>query len=458
MTAPLRRIALVGRPNVGKSALFNRLVGRQVSIVHDQPGVTRDWIVARSDFGAEPFEVIDTGGIGAEPDPDFAAQTKAAAHRAIEECDGMVFVVDGRDGLTPLDSELAATLRTSRKPVFLAVNKLDESMHESLAMEFHRLGLGEIYPVSAAHGRGIGDLVAAIFHQVPAAEGDGTEESDTPEKREPMVAIVGRPNVGKSSLVNAILGEERTIVSEIAGTTRDAVDVRYIRDGQGYILCDTAGIRHKSKHRTSVEVFSVMRSEKTIRRADVCVLVIDATSGVTSQDKKIGGLIQERSKAAIIVVNKWDLLKDTDDEKTVRKKLIDSVRSELFFLDYAPLITLSAKSGESVPRLFAEMERVRGSARRTIGTGVLNRLLKEAMERQPPPMRKNKRFKMLYATHAESGDRRPFSQAEFILFVNDPELLDDSYRSYLERAIRAVQPYHGVPVRLTLRGREKEPD
>lgn len=446
-------IALVGRPNVGKSALFNRLAGRSISIVHDQPGVTRDWISAPAGWSGANCEIVDTGGIGAEPDPDFSKQTAAAARRAMEIADVIILVVDGRAGVTPLDADLASTLRGWRKPVLLAVNKIDEGKHENLAMEFHEMGLPELLAVSAAHGRGIQDLVRALEKHL-AEVGDAPALEEGP--RHPHIALVGRPNVGKSSLVNAILGEDRTIVSEIAGTTRDTVDILYEREGVSYIFCDTAGMRHRSRHRSPVEVFSVLRAEKAIRRADVCVLVVDATEGVTTQDKKICGLIQEAGKAAVIVLNKWDLVKWDAAAREIREKLFEGVREELFFLPYAPMLTLSAKSGESVSRLFTELERIRKAAEESIGTGILNRLLKGAMERQPPPLRKNRRFKILYATQGETTGRRPFAAPEFIIFVNDPELLDPGYKTYLEKAVRAIQPYPGLPVKFTFRGREKD--
>ena len=296
----MKTIAILGRPNVGKSALFNRLAGRMISIVHDQPGVTRDHIHAICKQGGKPFEIIDTGGIGAEPDPDFAEDTRFAADVAIEAADLLVLVMDGVAGLTPLDAELAKLVRESAKPVIIAINKLDNDKQENLLADFARLGFDDPLGVSAAHGRGIGELVERIGSLVDLGDAD---EAPAPGEVA-RLAIIGRPNVGKSSLVNAILNDRRTIVSDIAGTTRDAIDIPYEYRGEKFVLVDTAGIRHRSKHSTSVEVFSVMRSEAAIGRADLNVLVIDATEGVKMQEKKIAGLIQDAKKAAVIVLNK----------------------------------------------------------------------------------------------------------------------------------------------------------
>jgi GTP-binding protein len=445
----MRNIAIVGRPNVGKSALFNRLAGRMISIVHDQPGVTRDRIIALCKLGSAPFEIVDTGGIGADPDPAFAEPTRENAMIAIESADLLLFVTDAHDGVSPLDSELASLLRASGRPVVLVVNKVDEEIHEPRADEFSRLGFGRMVTVSAAHGRGIRDLVALIEALVPP----GQAEAEGADDAVPHLALVGRPNVGKSSLVNAILEDKRTIVSELPGTTRDAVDIATERDGKSYVLCDTAGIRHRSRHNTSVEVFSVMRSEKTIARADLNILVVDATSGVTAQDKKIAGLIQKAKKPAVVALNKWDLVagRGRHDAELVREH-VERVRRELFFLDYAPVVVLSALTGDNVRRLFTTVEKVRQHSTRRAGTGELNRVLRAAMERQAPPSRGTRRFKLLYATQAnDSGTIRP---PHFILFVNDPRLLPESYVNYLCARIREKWEFPGLPILIRLRGRE----
>ena len=448
----MRNIAIVGRPNVGKSALFNRLAGRMISIVHDQPGVTRDRIASICKLGSAPFEIVDTGGIGEEPDPDFAESTREGAMIAIESADLILFVTDAHDGVAPLDAELASMIRTAATPVVLVVNKVDIEAHEERADEFARLGFANTLTVSAAHGRGIADLVQTIESLLPPAP----EMDPEAPVAAPKLAIVGRPNVGKSSLVNAILEDKRTTVSEIPGTTRDAVDIATVREGRPYVLCDTAGIRHRSKHNTSVEVFSVMRSEKTILRADLNVLVIDATSGVTSQDKKIAGLIQEAKKPAVIVLNKWDLVESgggRPDPELLREH-VERVKRELFFLDYAPVVVLSAKTGDNVRRLFTMVEKVREHSTRRAGTGELNRVIRAAIERQAPATKGNKRFKVLYITQVNEAGSSAIKPPQFILFVNDPRLLMDSYVNYLCKRIRDKWEYPGLPILLRLRGRE----
>jgi len=451
----MKTIAILGRPNVGKSALFNRLAGRMISIVHDQPGVTRDHIHAICKQGRAPFEIIDTGGIGAEPDPDFAEDTRFAADVAIEAADLLVLVMDGVAGLTPLDAELAKLVRESAKPVIIAINKLDNDKQENLLADFARLGFDDPLGVSAAHGRGIGELVERIGSLVDL--GDAAEAPAPGEVA--RLAIIGRPNVGKSSLVNAILNDRRTIVSDIAGTTRDAIDIPYEYRGEKFVLVDTAGIRHRSKHSTSVEVFSVMRSEAAIGRADLNVLVIDATEGVKMQEKKIAGLIQDAKKAAVIVLNKWDLIaKPGEDDTALLKEHVDKIRSALFFLSYAPIIVLSAKDQTNVPRLFNMIRKIREHAHRKIGTGELNRVFKAAIERQAPPMHGAKRFKIFYATQLTAPESRPFGRIEFLLFVNDPRKLSDSYQAYLAARIRDHTEYPGLPIAFKLKGKEKKGD
>ena len=446
----MRNIAIVGRPNVGKSALFNRLAGRMISIVHDQPGVTRDRIASVCKLGSAPFEIVDTGGIGDEPDPDFAESTREGAMIAIESSDLILFVTDVQAGVTLLDAELASLIRSSARPVILVVNKVDIEEHEGGADEFARLGFAHALTVSAAHGRGIGDLVEEIENLLPAPP-----EEEEARAVAPKLAIIGRPNVGKSSLVNAILEDKRTTVSEIPGTTRDAVDIATEREGRPYILCDTAGIRHRSRHNTSVEVFSVMRSEKTILRADLNVLVIDATTGVTSQDKKIAGLIQKANKPAVVVLNKWDRIapEGRPDPELIREH-VERVQRDLFFLDYAPVIVLSAKTGENVRRLFTMVEKVRQHSTRRAGTGELNRVLRAAMELQAPPIKGNRRFKILYITQVNETGPSAIKPPQFILFVNDPRLLPDSYVNYLCARIRDKWEYPGLPILLRMRGRE----
>jgi GTP-binding protein len=420
-------------------------------------------LVASSDARySAPFEIIDTGGIGSEADVDFSARVQLEAEIALEAADIILLVVDGRAGVTPVDQTLVQRLRRAEKPVLLVVNKIDEEMHTPLEAEFARLGLAEIYGVSAAHGRGLRELVSAIESHLPKrGEGnDGELEpaDDPPATRAPRLALIGRPNVGKSSLTNAILGQDRTIVSAIAGTTRDAVDVECVFNNKPYVLIDTAGIRHRGKRDNSAEIFSVMRSEESIRRADLCVLVIDASAGVTAQDRQIAGLVQRANKPCVVAVNKWDLLVPPEDSRAgvraFREEWLAEARAQLFFLNYVPLVSLSALAGEQVGRLFTWIEKVRRAALETIGTGPLNRLLHAAIELQPPPLRSNKRFKLLYATQLGEKRNAPIPVPAFVLFVNDPALLVDSYRKYLENQIRETFPLPGLPIFFKMRGRE----
>ena len=445
----MRRVAIIGRPNVGKSSLFNRLMGQRVAIVHDQPGVTRDRLAGICRKGPVPFEIIDTGGIGDSPDPDFAEATHTAAQAAIASAELLLFVVDGRAGLTPLDRELATMLRSGGRPLILIINKIDQEMHESMASDFFELGFPEVMTVSAAHGRGTHDLLASIGEKL-----GGMEAAIPEDAAAPRLAIVGRPNVGKSSLLNRLLGEERSIVSSIAGTTRDALDVRCELGGEDYILVDTAGLRHRSRPDTSVEIFSAMRSEEAIRRADAGLLVIDAESGVTAQDKRIAGMLQESNKACIILLNKWDLVRKEDGGRASQGEQSEVIRKNLFFLDFAPVVCLSAKTGQGFSRIFTALKSVRTEADTRIGTGELNRFFRELFEVHPPPSKSGKRFKLLYATQVVPEVPRPFAPPEFLLFVNDADLITDSYREYLFNRFRERWPFPGLPIRLRLRGRE----
>lgn len=449
----MRQVAIVGRPNVGKSALFNRLADKKISIVHDQPGVTRDRVVAVCRRGGVPFEIVDTGGIGMSADPEFAGETEWAAEMAMREAALLVLLVDGQSGLTPLDEELAKRLRGLGKPVLLVVNKVDLEQHESFLPDFARLGFPEIIGISAAHGRGIEELVARIRELGGIGEEEEIREATS---RPARIAILGRPNVGKSSLANAILGDKRTIVSPTAGTTRDAVDIPYSFAGTDYVLCDTAGIRHRSKHNTSVEVFSVMRSEKALRSADLCLFVVDASQGVSSQDKKIAQQIQEANRPVLIVLNKWDLAEPQGGRKETLRFHLDRLSAELFFLRHAPVVALSARTGENVTRLFRAVEKVRQHASRRIGTGELNRYIKQCVESHPPPMRSGKRFKILYATQVEPARPGPFAPPEIVLFVNHPKLLVPAYKEYLLKQIREHWEFPGLPIKLRMRGRRTE--
>ena len=448
-------VAIVGRPNVGKSALFNRLVGRNIAIVHDQPGITRDRLSAPSNRGVRPFIVWDTGGIGGAGETELTAQVRTAADSAMRDSDLILFVVDAQAGLNPVDQELARLLRKSKRPVVLVVNKIDHEKHEDLDSDFAQLGFDNSIPISAAHGRGISDLLETIDSLLPQSAIGNLQSAISPPL---SLAIVGRPNAGKSSLINSILSDARTIVSEIPGTTRDAVDILYERRGERFLLIDTAGMRARSKHSTSVEVFSVMRAERTIRRADLCVLVIDLTSGVTSQDKKIAGLIQESEKPCLVVLNKWDLVKPARGGKKAMELAITDVRERLFFLEYAPVLVASALTGENVDTLFRFITTVREAANVRIGTGVLNRMLRAAFEESPPPMIGTRRLKLFYAAQAQDETRDVPAAVKVVLFVNQPKLLSDNYARYLERRIRAVAPFPGLPVLFSCRARSETPD
>jgi len=487
----LPNVAIVGRPNVGKSALFNRLVGRKIAIVHDQPGITRDRVSATCTRGERPFTLWDTGGICGACGSELTRQVQRAAENALRESDLLLFVVDGKDGLSPVDGELARMLRKSQKSVVLVINKIDSKKHDTLAAEFYSLGFEKTIAVSAEHDRGISELLDAIERGLPSPANiehpklvhrslcGGGSDVEYPL----AIAIVGRPNVGKSSLVNSIVRSERAIVSELPGTTRDAINVVYERDGLKFVFIDTAGIRRRGKVSNSAEVFSVMRAERSIRRAHLCILVIDLTMGVTAQDKRIAGLIQKARKPAIIVLNKWDLVKPRHGEKQSARQLIEETRSRIFFLDYAPVLITSASTGENVDPLFALTAKIQHAARKRIGTGVLNRLLRQAFEVNPPPLVKGRRLKLLYATQLKSsglvgrhglGERgqsgegslgrgasfnkpqRDLAPPEFVLFVNDPQLMPESYRRYAEARIREAEPYPGLPIILTLRARAQK--
>jgi GTP-binding protein len=448
------KVAIVGRPNVGKSALFNRLAGRNIAIVHDQPGITRDRLAAPCVRGARPFTVWDTGGIGGAGEVELRVQVRSAADAAMRESNVILFVVDAQDGLTPIDQDLARILRKSKTPVVLVINKIDHPKHEDLENDFARLNFASSIPISAAHGRGISGLLEIIDSLLP----DSGAITDQPasSSRPLALAIVGRPNRGKSSLINSILQDARTIVSELPGTTRDAVDIMYELGGQKFLLIDTAGMRARSKHSSSVEVFSVMRAERTIRRADLCILVIDLTSGVTGQDKKIAGLIQKAEKPCLVILNKWDLVKPKRAAKAEMERIASATRDDLFFLDYAPVLIASALTGENVEQLFRLIADVRRAARVRLGTGVLNRLLRAAFEENPPPTIGTRRLKLFYAAQARGDEERNLEALKFILFVNQPKLLGETYGRYLEGRIRAAEPYPGLPVLLSCRARAEK--
>ena len=442
-------VAIVGRPNVGKSALFNRLIRRKIAIVHDQPGITRDRISAVCASGTQSFVLWDTGGIFGAGEAELTGQVRRAAEEALRESDLLLFVVDAKEGLSPIDEELARFLRKSQKPVVLVINKIDSEKHEALAAEFDSLGFKSSIAISAEHSRGISDLLDAIDRFLPSPTGD----SQGAIHDSLAIAILGRPNVGKSSLINSIVRSERAIVSELAGTTRDAIDILYQRDGRNFVFIDTAGIRRRGKQSTSAEVFSVMRAERSIRRADLCVLTVDLTDGITAQDKRIAGLVQAAQKPAIVVLNKWDLVKPKRNQKEAIARLVATARERIFFLDYAPVLITSSLTEEHVSKLFALIEKVQRAARQRVGTGVLNRLLRQAFEANPPPTIRARRLKLFYAAQSKGEEDQQLQPPEIVLFVNDPRLLSQTYKRYLESRIRDAQPFPGLPIILTLRPR-----
>ncbi|MFM7181049.1 MAG: ribosome biogenesis GTPase Der [Verrucomicrobiales bacterium] len=449
-------IAIVGRPNVGKSALFNRLAGRRIAIVHDQPGVTRDRLFAPCGVTRRAAQLVDTGGIGATLDDGFADQVRAEAEVAIETADLILLTVDGQEGLHPIDETLASELRRARVPVAVVVNKIDDPKHDLLPDEFSRLGFPSLLAVSAAHGRGFGELVDWLDASLEALPETEAEPVD-PDAKEPIkLAIVGRPNVGKSSLLNALLGKQRAIVSDVAGTTRDAIDVPLEHRGHSYLLIDTAGLRPRAKRDTSVEVFSAMRTEQSIRRADLVALVVDSAQGITAMDRKIAAKILEANKPCIIVLNKYDLFHPGGPTKERIEELTDQVSRDLFFISYAPFAAVSAKEKQHLGKFFQTIEKVRQAATIDIPTGPLNRLLQDGMVRTPPPLIANKRFKLLYVTSATAKDGSLLPVPTFLLFINRVELLTETYKRYLENLVRTEYGLTGLPIRFVLKPRRKD--
>ncbi len=437
-------VAIVGRPNVGKSMLFNRLVGQRLSIVEDTPGVTRDRIYAECEWRNRKFDIVDTGGIEPNTDSEILSFMREQAEIAIRNADVTVFVCDIKSGLTASDQEVANMLLRSGKPVVLAVNKMDQvGMTNPDIFEFYNLGLGDPIAVSAVHGHGTGDLLDACFQYFPPE--DQVEEQDDVIK----VAVIGKPNVGKSTLINRILGEERVIVSNMAGTTRDAIDSYYENDKGKYILIDTAGMRKKSKVDDRIEKFSVLRATMAIERCDVCLIMVDAQEGVTEQDTKVAGLAHEAGKACIIVVNKWDAIEK--DDKTMDKMRQD-VRRDLSYMTYAPILFISAKTGQRVERLFELINYVNDQASLRITTGMLNTVLADATARVQPPTDKGRRLKIYYMTQV--GIKPP----HFVVFCNDAQLFHFSYQRYIENQIRNTFGLEGTPVVLTVRQKGDKED
>jgi GTP-binding protein len=452
-------VALVGRPNVGKSALFNRLAGRTISIVHDQPGVTRDRISAPCSLTTVPCDLVDTGGIGALADADFAEAVSTEAQIAMDTAEIILFLVDAREGLTPIDEAIAQQLRKASNQICLVLNKADHDHHDHISGDFARLGLGAGFPVSAAHGRHIPELLDELNERLMPFAESAREAEEAAKTSGLKIAVVGKPNAGKSSLVNAILDDDRTIVSEVAGTTRDSVDIPYDRAGERHTLIDTAGLRQRSRMDTSVEVFSAMRAERSIRRSDICLLVIDLSTGVSAQDRKIARLIQKEQKPCIIIANKWDLFHPDGPKGPRMEQADEEIRNELFFLHYAPFICVSAKEKQELDRIFGAIREVREGSQDIMSTGQLNRLLSDTLRSNPPPAHKKhrKRLKVMYATGAVNERYAAIPVPRYILFVNDKRLLTDSYQAYLENSLRKKKPSHGLPINFSIRSRRKPP-
>ncbi|MEZ0323191.1 MAG: ribosome biogenesis GTPase Der [Hydrogenothermaceae bacterium] len=441
------RVAIIGRPNVGKSSLFNRIIGKRKSIVEDIPGVTRDRIISTADWRGVKFEIVDTGGYITDDQDKFAPYIRKQVEKELDLSDMFVFVVDGRQGLIELDREIANILRRTQKPVIVAVNKIDDPEKEKLAYEFYELGFENVIPISTIQKLGVADLLDKIYEYIPEYEKEIEEQEEETDQDYIKVAIVGKPNAGKSSLLNAILGEERALVSDIPGTTRDTIDTIFEKDGDRYLFIDTAGIRKRSKVEYGVEFFSVGRSIEAIERADVVVLVIDATEGATEQDTKIAGLIQNRYKPAVIVLNKIDKLNQKELEKAIQK-----TKEKLYFLDYAPIVLTSTVKRIGINELLKKIKEVYLQAFKRVSTGQLNRAIKQITSLRQPPSYQGKPLKIYYATQL---DGKP---PAFLLFVNKKEGFKKNYLRFLENNLRTILGFENSPIKLILRGKEEEKD
>ncbi|KGR84958.1 ribosome biogenesis GTPase Der [Lysinibacillus odysseyi] len=436
MTKPV--IAIVGRPNVGKSTIFNRIVGERVSIVEDIPGVTRDRIYSSADWLAHEFNIIDTGGIEIGDEP-FLEQIRQQAEIAIDEADVIIFMTNGREGVTAADEQVAKILYKTKKPVVLAVNKIDNPDMREMIYDFYSLGFGDPFPISGSHGIGLGDLLDECAKHFP--------KEDEAQYDEDVIkfSLIGRPNVGKSSLVNAFLGQDRVIVSDIAGTTRDAIDTPYTYEDQEYVIIDTAGMRKKGKVYETTEKYSVLRALRAIERSDVVLVVLNADEGIQEQDKKIAGYAHEAGKAIVIVVNKWDAIEK--DEKTMNF-YTQQIREHFLFLDYAPLVFVSAKTKQRVHQILPVIQRVSENHAMRIQSSILNEVIEDAVARNPAPADKGRRLRIYYATQVA------IKPPTFVVFVNDPELMHFSYERFLENRIRETFDFEGTPIRLITRARD----
>lgn len=428
-------IAIVGKPNVGKSTIFNRIVGERIAIVEDIPSVTRDRIYGSGEWLSHEFNIIDTGGIELQDEP-LLVQMREQAEVAIDEADVIIFMVNGREGMTSADEEVANLLYRTNKPVVLAVNKVDNPDREEGLYEFYSLGMGKPFPISGAHGLGLGDLLDEAVYHFPKDASDDYDQSTI------CFSIIGRPNVGKSSLVNAITGKERVIVSEIPGTTRDAVDTTFTRNGEDYVIIDTAGIRKRGKVYERTEKYSVMRAQRAIERSDVVLVVIDGEEGIIEQDKKIAGYAHQAGRAVIIVINKWDAV---EKDQNTMKEFEQNIRSHFPFIEYAPVLFVSAKTTQRLHSIFPMIQTVAENHNLRVQTSVLNDVIVDAVAMNPTPTDKGRRLKITYATQVA------VKPPTFVLFVNDPELLHFSYRRFLENQLRQTFGFKGTPIKIIAR-------
>ena len=436
-------VAIAGRPNVGKSTLFNIFANSRISIFEDTPGVTRDRLYADTEWLDNEFMMVDTGGIEIMNTDKIAVSIRQQAQIAIAEADVILFVCDARAGITHEDAEVAKMLRQSKKPIVLAINKADSPKQEMEIFEFYNLGIGEPIPVSAANHLGLGDLLDAVVEKFPETSAYGEDGNEDEIK----VALIGRPNVGKSSIFNTLVGEERSIVSDVAGTTRDAIDTPVIREGQKFLFIDTAGMRRKARIDEPIEKYSIIRSLRAVDRSDVVLMVIDAIDGVTEQDKKIAGYAHEAGKGIVLVVNKWDLY-DKDNTSTLR--YTENLRRELVFMQYAPVVFVSAMTKQRIHRLPEVIHYVAEQNAMRISTSVLNQVVEDAIAINPPPTEKGQRLKILYATQVK------IKPPTFVIFVNEPEIMHFSYQRYLENKLREAFGFEGTPLQMIIRGKNEE--